>query len=44
MALDFPSPASTGTVYTGTNSVVYYYDGEKWTAQGGTSGGGASDR
>ena len=39
MILDFPSPASTGTIYTGTNSVIYYYDGEKWTAQSGIGGG-----
>lgn len=42
MILDFPSPASTGTIYTGTNSVIYYYDGEKWTAQGGIGGGGGN--
>ena len=30
MALDFPSPASTGTAYTGTNGIIYIYDGIKW--------------
>lgn len=30
MPLDFPSNPSTGTVYTGTNNIIYTYDGEKW--------------
>lgn len=30
MALDFPSGASMGSVYTGTNGTVYVYDGVKW--------------
>jgi hypothetical protein len=33
MELNFPSPATTGTVYTGTNSVTYIYDGLKWSGQ-----------
>ena len=33
MELNFPSPATTGTVYTGTNSVTYIYDGVKWEGQ-----------
>lgn len=30
MALDFPSGAIVGTVYTGTNGAVYTFDGIKW--------------
>lgn len=30
MPLNFPSGATTGTIYTGTNSVVYVYDGIRW--------------
>ena len=30
MPLDFPSNATTGTNYTGTNGVLYTYDGVKW--------------
>jgi len=33
MELNFPSPATTGTVYTGTNSVTYIYDGVKWQGE-----------
>lgn len=33
MELNFPSPVTTGTVYTGTNSVTYIYDGIKWQGQ-----------
>jgi len=33
MELNFPSPATTGTVYTGTNSITYIYDGVKWAGQ-----------
>jgi hypothetical protein len=33
MELNFPSPATTGTVYTGTNSVTYIYDGVKWAGE-----------
>jgi hypothetical protein len=33
MALDFPNSASTGTHYTGTNGIVYIYDGVKWNGQ-----------
>ena len=32
-ALDFPGGATTGTVYTGTNGVVYVFDGIKWDGQ-----------
>ena len=32
-ALDFPSGATTGTIYTGTNNVVYEFDGVKWIGQ-----------
>lgn len=31
MPLDFPSSATTGSIYTGTNGVLYTYDGVKWT-------------
>ena len=30
MPLDFPSGATVGTIYTGTNGAVYAYDGTKW--------------
>ena len=30
MPLDFPSSATTGSIYTGTNGVLYTYDGVKW--------------
>ena len=33
MALDFPSPVSSGAIYTGTNGVTYYYDGIKWQGE-----------
>jgi hypothetical protein len=33
MALDFSNSASTGTHYTGTNGIVYIYDGVKWNGQ-----------
>lgn len=33
MELNFPSPATTGTVYTGTNSITYIYDGVKWQGE-----------
>jgi hypothetical protein len=32
MALDFPSSASVGQIYTGTNGVLYTYDGIRWRA------------
>lgn len=34
MALNFPSPASSGDTYTGSNGVVYIYDGIKWIGSG----------
>jgi hypothetical protein len=33
-AINFPSGASTGTIFTATNSVVYIFDGVKWTGEG----------
>ena len=36
--LNFPTGASTGTVYTGTNSVVYTFDGVKWNGNASTGG------
>ena len=30
MPLDFPSSATTGTNYTGTNGILYTFDGIKW--------------
>jgi hypothetical protein len=30
MPLDFPSGATTGTTYTGTNGILYTFDGVKW--------------
>jgi len=43
--LSFPQNPSSGAIYTGTNNVVYVYDGIKWQGQGlaqstGTNGGG----
>lgn len=32
MALDFPSNANPGDVYTGTNLITYTFDGVKWNA------------
>ena len=37
MALDFPNSPNTGDVFTGTNSVVYIYDGVRWTGTGTAS-------
>ena len=34
MPLDFPNTSTTGTVYTGTNNVVYIYDGVRWNGNG----------
>lgn len=39
-ALDFPSGAIAGDIYTGTNNVVYEFDGVKWIGQ---TGAGALD-
>ena len=36
-ALDFPLGATTGTVYTGTNNVIYEFDGVKWIGQAGVA-------
>jgi len=33
MALVFPSNPSTGTVYTGTNGLLYTFDGVKWLGE-----------
>jgi len=33
MALDFPSGAGVGAVYTGTNGTTYTYDGIRWNGQ-----------
>ena len=33
MSLDFPSPVSSGAIYTGTNGVTYIYDGIKWQGE-----------
>lgn len=33
MALDFPANPSIGSVYTGTNSIIYIFDGIKWQGQ-----------
>lgn len=34
MPLNFPSNAINGDVYTGTNNILYTYDGTKWNASG----------
>jgi hypothetical protein len=33
MVIDFPSGATTGTVFTATNNVVYIFDGVKWVGE-----------
>ena len=33
MALDFPSGPEIGAIYTGTNGIIYVYDGIKWEGQ-----------
>jgi hypothetical protein len=32
MALDFPNSPNEGDIFTGTNSIIYNYDGVKWTS------------
>jgi hypothetical protein len=38
-ALNFPSSPTGGQQYVGTNGVTYTWDGETWTASGGTATG-----
>ena len=37
MALDFPSPATTGQPFTGPSGVQWVFDGQKWVAGTGTA-------
>ena len=34
MTLNFPNSPSNGTTHTGSNGLIYRYDGEKWITAG----------
>lgn len=36
-ALEFPSPPTLNQTFTGSNGIVYVYDGSKWSSLGATT-------
>lgn len=41
-AIDMPNKPADGSTYRASNGVTYVWDGQKWSAAGGSGGGGGS--